>query len=302
MPENQQGLDLAQLDQGRMHIRARFLPLFLHHGLASVRAVMDFRGAELCKEQGPRSVSRFSLIQPGGQGDFFLKRHRHPPWTDQLREFLRRGRFVSGGRREWEGIWELRQLGMATVEPVGFGELRRWVWEAESFLITEELKGASRLTEFIPQHFSPPLKSSLLAEKRHLLRNLARLTCCLHGGGWFHRDLYLGHFFVKPREEGDDELYVMDLQRVIRPRWRQRRWRIKDLASLNFSAPSGWFSASDRLRFFKQYRQIVRLGRTDKSLIRRIIRKSKRIRTHTGRLLERGEIKNAPWGWERDVA
>ncbi|MDH7500800.1 MAG: lipopolysaccharide kinase InaA family protein [candidate division NC10 bacterium] len=302
MAEIVQRLDLARLDGGRMHIRGPYLPLFLEHGLASVRAVMDFPGAELCKGQGSRSVCRFSLIRSGGQGDFFLKRHRHPSRREQLGEFLRRGRFLSGARREWEGIWQLRQLGMATVEPVGFGELRRWGWEAESFLITEELKGAARLTEFIPQQFPPPLSPSLLAEKRHLLRSLARLIGSLHGGGWYHRDLYLGHFFVKPKEGGNYELYLLDLQRVIRPRWRRRRWMVKDLASLNFSAPFGWFTACDRLRFFKEYRQIVRLDRGDKSLIRRILRKSRRIRIHTGRLLERGEIKNAPWGWERDVA
>jgi heptose I phosphotransferase len=285
-----------------MIIRSRFLPLLLRHGLRDFEAVMGFQGGKIFKEQGPRSVSRVSLVEAGGEEGFFLKRHRRAPWAEQVREFLHRGRFVSAARQEWESIWHLRQLGIATVEPVGLGELKRWGWGAGSFLITQELEGATRLTEFIPQHFAPPLHPCLLAEKRHLIRDLALLARRLHRGRFFHRDLYLGHFFVKPKQEEGYDLYLMDLQRVIRPRWWIRRWRIKDLASLDFSAPGGWFTASDRLRFYKQYRQISRLSREDKSLIRGILRKSRRIRAHTGKLLERGEIRKAPWGWERDAA
>jgi len=296
-------LDLAQLDRGRMVLRSPFLALFLHYGLGGVQAVMDFGGGELYKVQGPRSVSRLSFLEAGSEADFFLKRHRHPHLAEQLREFIRRGRLISSGRREWENIWRLRQLGILTVEPVAFGEMRRWGWETESFLITQELKEAFRLTEFIPQHFAPPLGSSLLARKRHLVSCLALLVHRMHEGGLFHRDLYLGHFFVKPGTEGGFELYLLDLQRVIQPKWMVERWRIKDLASLNFSAPRGWFTASDRLRFYMQYRQISQLANGDKSLIRRVIRKSRKIRAHTGRLLERGEIqKVVPWGWGKDVA
>jgi len=285
-----------------MLIRTPFLPLFLQNGLGALRTVMDFSGGVPVKEQGPRSVVRFSLSQAGGKRNFFLKRHRHPPLGEQVREFLRWGRILSGGRREWENLWSLRQLGIATVEPVGFGERRRWGWEMESFLITEELEGACRLTDFIPLRFPLPLPSSLIAQKRRLMNRLASLTHRMHEEGFFHRDLYLGHFFIKSEEARDFELYLMDLGRLIQPRGRRKRWIIKDLASLNFSAPGRWFSASDRLRFFKQYRQISRLDRRDKSLICRVIRKSGKIRAHTGKLLKRGKIPNAPWGWEEDAA
>jgi hypothetical protein len=86
------------------------------------------------------------------------------------------------------------------------------------------------------------------------------------------------------------------------PRWREERWRIKDLASLDFSAPAGWFTATDRLRFYKQYRGIRRLSRIDRPLIGRILKKSHRIASHTRKLLERGEILNAPWGFEKHAA
>jgi len=285
-----------------MVMRSPFLPLFLQYGLGGVQAVMDFRGGELFKEQGSRSVSRFSLVDGEGKGSFFLKRHRRPPLRQQIRELLNRGKVVSGGRREWENIWKIRQLGIPTVDPVGFGEKRRWGWEVESFLISQELTGACRLSEYLPRHFLLPLDPALLFRKRHLVRQLALLVRRMHEGGLFHRDLYLGHLFVRPQEEGGLELYLMDLQRVIPSRWRAHRWRVKDLASLNFSAPKGWFTLTDRLRFYTEYRGITRLSRSDKDIIRRISRKSHRISSHTRKLLEKGEIQNAPWGFGRDAA
>jgi len=302
MVKNKEEVPFSVLDGGRMIIRTPFLPLFLLHGLGDVRALMNFRGGSLSKEQGPRSVTRFSLPDEGGEKAFFLKRHRHAPFREQIREFFRYGRFLSGGRREWENIWRIRRVGIPTVDPVGFGERREWGREVESFLISLELREAYRLTEFIPKHLSPPLNSSLLLRKRQLLRKLALLARRMHEAGLFHRDFYLGHLFVKDREEGEMELYLIDLQRVFRPRWRIERWRIKDLASLNFSAPRGWVTAADRLRFYKQYRGISRLEDPDRSLIRRVTRKSQRIWAHTRRLWERGKIQKVPWGFENGAA
>lgn len=301
MVENKEEMPFSVLDGGRMVIRTPFLALFLLHGLGDVRAVMDFRGGSLSKEQGPRSVTRFTLPDGEGEKAFFLKRHHHPSFGEQIRELFRQGSFLSGGRKEWENIRRIRQLGISTVDPVGFGERREWGWEVESFLISLELKEACRLTEFIPKHLSPPLNFALLSRKRLLLRKLALLARRMHEAAFFHRDFYLGHLFVKSLEGDEMELCLMDLQRIFSPRWRIGRWRIKDLASLNFSAPRGWFTTADRLRFYKQYRGISRLEERDRLLIRRIIKKSRRIWAHTRRLWERGRIQKLPWGFENGV-
>ena len=283
-----------------MVLRTPFVPLFLLHGLGNVRTVMSYQGGTLSKVQGSRSVCRFSLLDAGREKAFFLKRHRCPPLREQIRELFRHGGFRSGGRREWENIWRIKQLGILTIDPVGFGEIRKWGWERESFLISLELKEACRLTEFFPEHFSPPLTGSLLARKRDLLRKLALLARRMHGEGLFHRDFYLGHLFVRPFEKEEVDLYLLDLQRLFRPIWRKERWRVKDLASLNFSAPRGWFTAADRLRFYKQYRGLSRLADGDRCQIRRIVRKSRKIWAHTRSLWETGKIEKAPWGFENE--
>jgi heptose I phosphotransferase len=294
--------DLVELDQGRIAVRTPYLSLFHSFGWTEFEAVMAFAGGQLWKEQGGRSVFRLSLEQQGREETLFLKRHLSLKGKGATFHGLRGRGLISGARREWDNIERLRRLGIGTVEPVAFGERKRWGWNIPSFLLTRELKDACRLSEFFPQRYAPPLSSSILAEKRGLIRNLGSLVARMHGAGLFHRDLYLGHFFLRPRDGGEHELFLLDLQRVIRPCLLVERWRVKDLASLNFSAPPPWFSASDRLRFFLVYRQKRRLDGEDKSLVHRILRKSKRIRDHTRRLLERGEIQNPPWGWEKDAA
>ena len=36
------------------------------------------------------------------------------------------------------------------------------------------------------------------------------------------------------------DLYLIDLARMFRPRWRTFRWRVKDLAQLHYSLPVNW--------------------------------------------------------------
>jgi hypothetical protein len=91
-----------------------------------------------------------------------------------------------------------------------------------------------------------------------------------------HQDFYLGHL-MRPMNDPDGELCVIDLGRVRQRENLGRRWIIKDLAQLDYSAR--FVSRSDRLRFLRAY-----LGRDlqdrDDDFIRRIRRKSARIARH----------------------
>ena len=65
---------------------------------------------------------------------------------------------------------------------------------------------------------------------------LGKLIGTLHAAGLAHRDFYTAHVFLHERAEEID-LYLIDLARVLRPRWRRWRWWAKDLAQLRFSLP-----------------------------------------------------------------
>jgi membrane-associated phospholipid phosphatase len=98
----------------------------------------------------------------------------------------------------------------------------------------------------------------------------------MHGAGFTHRDLYLCHLFLRP----DGGLTLIDLQRVTRGGPGHRRRAVKDLAALNYSAPSPAVTRADRMRFLLAYLGRRRLGAAGGRLARRIVRKTERIRRH----------------------
>ena len=122
----------------------------------------------------------------------------------------------------------------------------------------------------------------------------------LHTGGYVHRDLYLSHIFFDPDAPLDDALCLIDLQRMIRPAVNRRRWIVKDLAALNYSAsptrgdaigPSDLVSQADRLRWLKLYLGAVKLDGSARRLAYRVIGKTMRIQSRAARCRLREHIR-----------
>ena len=72
----------------------------------------------------------------------------------------------------------------------------------QSFLAVEELADMMPLHEAIPlaARRLDPLAFQLW--KRSLLEEIVRLTWLLHGRLWFHKDLYLCHFYLPEADCG----------------------------------------------------------------------------------------------------
>ena len=91
-----------------------------------------------------------------------------------------------------------------------------------------------------------------------LVRRLAEVARTLHENGVNHRDFYLCHFLIGQPWDGREEslhLYLIDLHRVQRRRQTPRRWAVKDIGSLWFSAREIDLplSRTDRARFVTSY-------------------------------------------------
>ena len=133
--------------------------------------------------------------------------------------------------------------------PLAVGVQKRPGLKKESFLLTREIEGTERLDHYLHRHFSPPLTFDQHREKRRLLKALALLVQQMHHSGCNHRDLYLCHVLIKKDASRNWQIYLADLHRVDQRRRVRLRWRVKDLAALNYSADICSITRTDRLRF-----------------------------------------------------
>ena len=169
---------------------------------------------------------------------------------------------------EWKWMHRLCEDGIPCARPVALGEELRGGQELRSVLVTEAVAGESL------ERWTARWNELEKHKTREVLQGVARLVSRFHQKGYIHRDLYLSHIFYDSDAVGEESLRLIDLQRVLRPRWRKERWIVKDLASLSFSAPRHCFSRTDRLRWLRDYLGAGKLDAAGKRLAYRVIGKT----------------------------
>jgi len=211
---------------------------------AAVQAVQG----EVYRAKEGRTTQRFLF-----EGEpYFLKLHRGVGWGEIFKNLLQLRAPVVGARNEWRAIELLHRLDVGTMTAVAYGARGLNPATQLSFLVTEELQQMVSLEDFCrpwPQQ-PPPLR-----QRRLLVREVARLARTMHGNGMNHRDFYLCHLLMRDDWDGAaaPRLYLIDLHRAQIHRRTPRRWVIKDLASLYFSAADVGLSQRDVLRFLSAY-------------------------------------------------
>jgi hypothetical protein len=141
--------------------------------------------------------------------------------------------------------------------------------------MTLEVRAAESLERRLPACFGAPLTPDTLRQRRDFIRRLAGFVRRFHETGYCHRDLYFSHIF----HSDTGVLSLIDLARAFKP-FLGRRFQIKDLAQLHYSAPGHSFSATDRLRFYLTYCDRKTLRPSDKSLVAAILKKAARMARH----------------------
>ena len=170
----------------------------------------------------------------------------------QLKNLLQLRLPVLGAEQEWLAINRLELLGVPTLKAVGFGKRGRNPARQLSFLLTEELSDMVSLEDYCaPWLHTPPA----YAEKKALIEQLGMTAGALHHNGVNHRDFYLCHFLMPLAGApiGQRPLHVIDLHRAQLRDAVPRRWLLKDLAALYFSAADIGLSQRDVLRFLRVY-------------------------------------------------
>lgn len=216
-----------------------------------------------------RSISRWTR----GPLVVYLKRHyRLPRWHGILAALWPSANW-SPGWQEHVHLQIAERLGVPVPRVVAAAEYIRPGGQLQSMLAVEELSG------MIPLHEAIPLAARRLAPadfakwKRGLIAEMVRLTRLLHDDAWFHKDLYLCHFYIpdadtiRPPIDWIGRVHMIDFHRLARHPITRTWWTAKDLGQLLYSSDVDGVSARDRVRFWKLYS-----GRKTpiRSLVRRI--------------------------------
>ena len=226
-----------------------------------------------------RLTVRIEDTAPGGAVQaFYLKRH----WTRCVGRWLwsaiTRRSLRSPALIEVGNVSRCRAADVPTLRLAAWGEQRPRPWAIESFLVSEELPDAVPLDDLLRDRYGDALTGESFRAKRRLIERAALLVARFHRADLNHRDLYLCHLFVGRADERS--LWLIDLQRVQRRRRLRRRWLVKDIAQLAYSALATPATRADGLRFMRAYFGVGRLGREHKAFIRRVLRKRRRIARH----------------------
>ncbi|WP_459556669.1 protein kinase family protein [Lacunimicrobium album] len=268
-------------DNGRLMIKQSFSELFDGHSLTSFSSLMN--QPELASAKAARKdrlTYRFELSSPAGVRVFYLKWHGRAPWKDYVKPWLQGKTAIVGAWNEWQAMHHFEAAGVASMKPVAYGE-----HHAESFVIIEGLEGYTKLSDLLKKHPVSAFQTSAVYE---LIDTLAAQTAKMHAANLHHQDYYLGHLLVENCFERclidgvtwttAPTLRVIDLGRALRQRSMIRRWIVKDLAQLDYSArecPAEW-----RERFWTTYCHSLNYSDTN-GLLKAIQSKSSRIATHS---------------------
>lgn len=239
-----------------------------------------------------RTTGRWVLEAGGRRLTVYLKRHYRLPRWHGLLATLWPGRGWSPAFQEWHHLGWARDAGMPVPERVAAGEYIGPWGRLRSFLAVEELTGMLPLHEAVPLAASRLGGHEFAAWKRGLVCELARLARALHTRRWFHKDLYLCHFYVPEEavavvrshaESWAGRVRVIDLHRLARHAWTWPLWQAKDLAQLLYSSDVAGVTARDRLRFWRHYFGDRRRDWTTACLRRLILHKWRRYRRHNAK-------------------
>lgn len=270
--EDDHVMDYTPLDGGdEGFVRCDWVAAFQAAGLAVIPDFLRVEGEALSKPGlGSRYRARLQVTRGTQIQTVYLKRYGQESISAKLKRWCESGKWSTVAEQEASNAIALGGQGLTVPEPLAWGRDG-----ASSFVVWSAVNGDA-VDRWLDRHPFPATNDGW-RRKCRLAVALAAQARQFHQAGWRHRDFYLCHHFAAESPAGFATALI-DLARVFRPRWRTRRWLVKDLAQLNYSASARHFSRAMRMRFFKHYLGCVRLDRTHQALARRILRKTRSIR------------------------
>lgn len=183
---------------------------------------------------------------------WFLKQHSGIGWGEIFKNLLQGRLPVLGAANEYHAVLALQALGVDTMSVGAYASQGINPAKIHSMIVTEDLVATISLEDYCADWATSPPPFAIRVK---LIRKLADSAGRMHRQGINHRDFYLCHFHLDPSTLGDTSprCHLIDLHRAqIRARI-PRRWQVKDLAGLYFSALDCGLTRRDLLRFVAHY-------------------------------------------------
>ena len=225
----------------------------LAQDFGSIEAVFALEGERLTHDP----LSEVIRVERGGV-NYYVKRYTGA--GKGLRRYLGRPRI----KAEWQNLKQFAKWDIPTAEVVACGLERRGFAFHRGAMITRELPRTEDLSALAKRN-DPRLADAGWVD--HVSRQLARHTRVMHDHHFTHNDLKWRNLLV------DDKGMLFFIDCPTGAFWVgfMLRYRItKDLACLDKVAKYH-LSATQRLRFYLQYRRRDRLNASDKRRVRHVV-------------------------------
>ena len=224
---------------------------------------IDELEGELFREVAQRRTIKVNL----GSKNYFAKIHYGVGWWEIIKNLLQCRFPVLGARNEWLAIKVLRDAGVPTMEVALFCESGKNPARKRSAILTRSLEDRITLEDY--KAVNPVIK-------RRLIELIAMMAKRMHLAGVNHRDYYLCHFLLD-KGSTEPQLNLIDLHRAQLRRKVPKRWLVKDLGGLLFSALEKGLTRRDLLRFIRIYSGGLDRLRTDKGFWRDVVERACRL-------------------------
>ena len=273
-----QPIEVEIIDDGRLLVNTAYSQLLQDNGIATLNDLWNLKGEAVKKKLIERGTERSLLTLDGKPVETFVKRYLPLPFKEYFKAITSfRPFFPSGAMHEWDAILAFHAAKIPTMKPLAAGHFS----DGRSALLTLGISDYRRASDILPELMGKESENT----RSELILKIAELAGKMHAARFAHQDFYLVHLFVKEvvkseksTNEKNFQVLPIDLQRIIMGKRFSRRWRVKDLGQLLYSA-FDCATEKDRELFWKRYTEIAgKELEKDKKLISSIFKKADAIR------------------------
>lgn len=203
---------------------------------------------DIFRNKEGRKTLRF---ERGGKS-YFLKLHSGVGWSEIIKNMFQFRLPILGASNEYRAVRQLREIGVDTLAVAAYASEGVNPASLQSMIVTDNLVGTISLEDYCA-NWAQQAPSTRV--RYALIKKLADSAGRMHRAGINHRDFYICHFHLDPSslQHAIPSCFLIDLHRAQMRAIVPRRWLVKDLAGLYFSAMDCGLTRRDVLRFMRHY-------------------------------------------------